>query len=135
MSNLSLLYSLILAVILISWLSYILFISHLALDAITPNHINCLDKMEYERFVIKFLANVSVWFGGSWSHNGYFYKKKWLKMAFKSNYSQKWTKQTRPKIQFYIVQGVSKYFGGSPIIQTKNHMVQISKRLFLPKCG
>ena len=60
MSNLSLLYSLILAVILISWLRYILFISHLALDAITPNHTNCFDNMVNERFVIKLLANVSV---------------------------------------------------------------------------
>ena len=60
MSNLSLLYSLILAVILISWLSYILFISHLALDAITPNHTNCLENMVYKRFVTKFLANVGV---------------------------------------------------------------------------
>ena len=62
MSNLSLLYSLILAIIiiLISWLSYILFISHLALDAITPNYTNCLENMVYKRFVIKFLANVGV---------------------------------------------------------------------------
>ena len=29
--------------------------------------------------------------------------KKWLKMAFKSNFSQKLRKQTKPKIRFYIV--------------------------------
>ena len=60
MSNLSLLYSLILAVILISWLSYILLILHSALDVITSNHTNCLENMVYKRFVIKFLANVGV---------------------------------------------------------------------------
>ena len=52
----------------------------------------------------------------------------WPKMAFRSDYGQKWRKRTKPKIQFYTFQGVSKISGGSPSTLSIYPMFQISKR-------